>query len=130
MTTIEVLVSTNASVEEKEILDIPKDAIEDFLNIGFCENVYDGKVSFQCLPRAVDPNFMEIIVDLKDLAETAIAWGTIFATIMKFCKRCKGYEHSLTIKRKKDNEEIEISIPINENSDCEKIIHEAKKLLK
>ena len=130
MVEVNIFINTNASDLEKENLDIPREAIDEFLGIGFAENVYEANVIFRCMPRAIDPGFMEIIVDLKDIAETTIAWATIISGIIRFCKKCKGYEHNLIIKKKKGKEEIEIELDIDSNDDIEKILKQVRKIIK
>lgn len=130
MVEIEIRISTNASEVEREMYDVEQESIYEFTSIGFSENAYEGVVTFYCPPRAVEPGIIEIIVDLKELAETIIAWSTIFGAIVKFCKRNKKYEYFLTIKRKKGKEEIEIDIPLTENEKSEEIIKEVKEWLK
>ena len=104
MVEIQVCVSTNATDKEKKRLSMPRKAVEEFLATGFAENAYDATVLLRCEPRAVPPEYMQIIVDLKELGETAIVWKTIIGGIIKLCKKCKGYEPDLVIKRKKGNE--------------------------
>ena len=130
MVQVDIFINTNASYLEKENLDVPRKAMDEFLRNGFVENAYDANITFRCLPRAVDPSFMEIIVDLKDIAETTIAWATIIGAIIKFCKECKGYEHNLTIRKKKEDEEIEVEVNINSDDDSEKILKQIRKILK
>ena len=130
MVQVDIFINTNASYLEKENLDVPRKAMDEFLRNGFVENAYDANITFRCLPRAVDPSFMEIIVDLKDIAETTIAWATIIGAIIKFCKECKGYEHNLTIRKKRGNEEIEIMLDIDSGGDTEKILKQVRKMLR
>ena len=130
MVEVNVLISVNASESEKENLSIPRDAIDEFLGIGFAENVYEGNVTFSCMPRAVDPDFMQIIIDLGEIAETTIAWTTIISAVLKFCKKCKGYSYNLSVRKKKGKEEIEIDLDIKSSDDCEKVVKQIRKLLK
>lgn len=130
MITIQIDISTNASEDEKARLFISRECIDEFLSTGFSEDAFKGIISFSCQPRAINPEYMQIIIDFKDIAESLIAWTTIFNALLKFCKQCKGYEPNLTIKRKKGDEEIEVSVYLDTNEDCKKIIKEIKKLLK
>lgn len=129
MVEIEVLLSLNGSDEERIGLDISQETLKDLLGTGFAENIYDGSVTYKYLPRAVDPNFMEIIVDLKDIAETLIAWGTIAKVLVDFIKKTKSYEHIIYVKRKIKDEEIEIDIPIDKEIDSVKLLKEIRKIL-
>lgn len=123
MVEIQIHVSTNASEIERQKYNIDQESVYEFTGIGFSENVYEGSVVFFCSPRAITPGLIEIIVDLKDLAETAIAWGTIFVSIVKFCRKNKNYEYLLTIKRKKKDKELEIAIPVNEEEESEQLMN-------
>lgn len=123
MVDIQICVSTNASEIERQRYNIDQESVYEFTEIGFCENAYDGTVVFFCPPRAIDPGLIEIIVNLKDLAETVIAWTTIFASIIKFCKKNKNFEYVITVKRKKKDKEIEINIPIDEQEESEQLVN-------
>lgn len=130
MVTIQIDISTNQSEEEQTKLFIPRECIDEFLRIGFSENAFEGIISFACHPRAINPEYMQIIIDFKDIAESLIAWTTIFNALLKFCKKCRGYEPNLIIKKKKGDEEMEVSLYLDCNKDCNKVIKEIKKLLK
>ncbi len=93
----ELGISTNLCELEKNKLNFSRKAMEEFLGNGFINNDYNGKVSFQCQPRAYEPNLMNIIINIKDIGETIIVWGSIFNAIGKFVKKCKGYEASINI---------------------------------
>ena len=121
MVEISIKISTNALPYEKEKLYITPDAISEFVGTGFSTNAYDGQVIFYCPPRAVDPGWLDIIVDLKDIGEAVIVWGTILNSINKFYKKCKGYDGNISIKRKKKDVEIELNIPLSEINDEENI---------
>ena len=129
MVEIEVRVNMNGSIDERAELDIPQEVILDFLQTGFAENIYDGKVSYLYLPRAVDPDFMEIIINLKDIGETLIAWGTIAKVLVSFFKKTKSYEHMIYVRRKKNDEEIEIDVPVDKEVDSAKLLKEIRKIL-
>lgn len=130
MVNVAVLISTNSYEEQKQYLDIPKEAMEEFLSTGFCEGVYDARVVFSCMPHAVDPEIMQIIMDLGEIAETTIAWATIIGAIIKFTKGCKGYKSHLSVRKRKGNKEIEVEVELDDNSDTDKVIKQIKKLLK
>lgn len=97
MVEIEVGISTNASELEKKNLDFNLDAMEEFLGNGFISSDYNGKVYFMCQPRAFEPNLMDIIINIKEIGETAIVWASIFSALKKLIKRCKGYESFINI---------------------------------
>lgn len=127
MVDIQIRVSTNASEIERQKYNINQESVYEFTGVGFCENAYAGTVAFFCPPRAVEPGVIEIIVNLKDLAETVIAWGTIFGAIISFCRKNKNYEYLVTIKKKKEDKEIEVEIPIDAEKDSEEIINKVKE---
>lgn len=127
MVDIQIYISTNASETERQKYNIDQESVYEFTAIGFAESAFEGIVTFFCPPRAVDPGLIEIIVNLKELAETVIAWGTIFGAIISFCRKNKNYEYLITIKRKKKDKEIEIEIPIDGNEDSKEIINKVKK---
>jgi len=123
MINIQIRVSTNTSEIERQKYNINQESIYEFTGIGFSEDVYEGTVVFFCPPRAIDPGWIQIIVDLKDLAETVIAWGTIFTSIVKFYKKNKNYRYLITIKRKKGDKEIKIDIPVNGQEESEDLVN-------
>lgn len=130
MVEIQVYFSVNATEQERETLTIPKYAMDEFLAVGFTENVYDATVSFRCEPRAINPNLMQIIVNLKELGETIVAWDTIIGSISKFCNKCKGYEPDLVVRYTKENEEVEVSVKFAPDEDRQETIKQIRKLLK
>ena len=69
MIIVNVLISTNANTLEKETLYLPKEAIDEFLGEGFASNCYDAKVSFKCMPRFVNPDLINVLIELKDFIE-------------------------------------------------------------
>lgn len=127
MVDIQICVSTNASEIERQRYNIDQDSVYEFTGIGFSENAYEGTVVFFCPPRAIEPGVVEIIVNLKDFAETVIAWGTIFAAIISFCRKNKNYEYSITIKKKRKDKEIEINIPVDAQMKDDELIDKVKK---
>ena len=129
MIEIEIMMNVNGSIEERKGLDISQEVIINFLHIGFAENIYDGSVSYKCLPRAVDPDLMEIIIDLKDIGESLIAWEAIIKSLVNFLKKTKAYEHIIYVRRKRKGEEIEIEIPVDKNIDSVKLLKEIRKIL-
>lgn len=122
MISIEILVSINGSEEERKNLSLPQSAINEFLGEGFANNTYEGSVIQKCIPRYFNPKWIEVILTILDDPEKIIAWYTIIASIIKFLKKTKGYEPHLTIIRKKKEEEITFTIPLNENDDVESIV--------
>lgn len=130
MIEIKIIISTNGSQFEKEKLSLPREAIDEFLELGFSENVYDGEVLFKHYPRAISPDFMQIFIDLKNLGETIIVWGTIIRGLIEFIKKCKGYENSIHIYGKKDGKKISFDLTLDENSNCEEIVEEIENKLK
>lgn len=130
MVDIEILVNTNASNDEKEKLKLSQEAIEEFLETGFCSNEYNGSVIFSCMPRAVDPGLIDIIIDMGAVAESIIAWTTIIGAILKFIKRSKGYEFCVTLKKKRGTKEVEFTIEMNDKSNDEDIISQIMEKIK
>ena len=116
MIDIDIFISLNMTEEESKNLSIPKEAIKDFVGSGFSSNTFSGKVIFECKPRAVPPDLIDIVINLKDIGETLIVWGTIFTSIIKFCKKAIGYEKMIHIRKKDKDEELRIDIPVDEDS--------------
>lgn len=127
MVTIEVMISTNASEEEKRRLKIEDNAISEFTGYGFSDNIYDATVSFKCMPRAVPPDFMEIVMQAKEIMETISVLGGICKGIIDFVKKCRGYEKCLRVQTKNGNE---IIIDNLENMTAEELCAELEKKIK
>lgn len=127
MVEIQIYISTNTSEIERQKYSIDQESVYEFTGTGFSENIYEGTVVYFCPPRAICPGLIEIVVNLKELAETAIAWGTIFAAIISFCKKNKNFEHTITIKKKKGDKEIDISISVDDQEESEEIIEKVKE---
>lgn len=126
MVDIKVIFSTNGNEEEMKKLSIPMEAIGEFNGDGYSTEDYEATVQFRCMPRAIGPEVMQFIIDLKDIAETTIAWGTIASAIIKFVKKTKGYQPYLEIYRKKGEEEIRVVAKYSENE--KELIKEIRKI--
>lgn len=99
MVEINVLFSTNYC--ERTDLKIEDGAISEFTREAFADGTYRAVVKFECMPRAFNPDVMQIIMDLKDLGECIVAWGTICGAIITFAKKVHGYVKNILIYRKK-----------------------------
>lgn len=130
MIEVKININTNASDNEKKKLYIPREAIDEFLEEGFASNAYEGDISFKCLPRATDPSWMEVILNLKDILETGVVLTTVIKALVKFFKKCSGYEQSIIIDYQKNNKKFSCSIPIGQNSNEEEILKEIRKIIK
>lgn len=102
--TINVLFSTNYC--ETKDLKIEEGAIFDFTRESYADGTYDAVVEFKCMPRAFNPDVMQIIIDLKDIGECIVAWGTICGAIISFAKRAHGYVKHIMIKGTEQSGEI------------------------
>lgn len=108
MVEIDVLFSTNYC--EKTDLTIEEDAIVEFTRNAHADGTYRAVVSFECMPRAFDPDIMQIIINLKDIGECIVAWGTICGAIISFAKKAKGYvKHIMIEDTEHSGEIIEVS---------------------
>lgn len=126
MVKITVLFSTNGSEDEMANLDIDRYAIKDFTRVGYAENIYDATVIFECMPRATNPDFMQIIMNINEIGDTIIILGTICKQIVKFVKKCRGYEKAIYIES--DKEDI-ASISITDNMDEKELEERIKEKL-
>lgn len=126
MLKIEVIVSTNASEEEAEKLSIESDAISSFTGEGYADNTYDAKVIFSCMPRAINPDIMQIFLELKDIGEAVLAWGTICSAIVKFARECHGYKKSVILKK---NDKNVTSLQLDDNMTADELEDKIKQEL-
>lgn len=108
---IKVDVQINTNGFEKEKMQVPMEAIYELTGEGFATNKFEGKVTFICFPRALPPDFMEVIIQLKDIGEMAIVYGTIIRVIWNFFKKTRGYQKSIRI----ETEKTTINIPVKED---------------
>jgi hypothetical protein len=104
MVEINVLFSTNYC--DRTDLEIEKDAIPEFTREAYADGTYSAVVQFECLPRAFNPDVMQIIIDLKDIGECIVAWGTICGAIISFVKKVHGYVKHIMIEGTKQTGEI------------------------
>ena len=95
MVEINVLFSTNYC--EKTDLTIEEDAIVEFTRNAYADGTYRAVVSFECMPRVVDPDIMRIIIALKDIGESIVTWGVICKAIISFVKKAHGYVKHIMI---------------------------------
>ena len=91
MTTVDIHISTNTTEKERKNLYISEEAIRNFTGEGFQSNLYQGRILFESMPRVVYPDIMNVIINIKDIAEGLIALGTIINALKKFLKDTKGY---------------------------------------
>lgn len=104
MVEIKVLFSTNYC--DRTDLEIERDAIKDFTNEAYADGTYKAVVQFECMPRAFNPEIMQIIIDLKDIGECIVAWGTICGSIISFAKKAHGYVKHIMIEGTEHSGEI------------------------
>ena len=120
MVEINVLFSTNYC--DRTDLEIEKDAIPEFTREAFADGTYRAVVQFECIPRAVDPDIMQIIIDLKDIGECIVTWRVICKAIISFVKKVHGYvKHILIEGTENSGEIIEVSDEITPEELEEKI---------
>lgn len=122
MVEITALFNTNGFDNELDKLNIEPKAIEEFTRTGFCSNSYDGIVEFKAMPRAINPDFLQIAIELGDIAETLIDWITICTAITKFIKKCHGYMTSLSIKKQNKTLLVNTKNDIVDEKELEKAI--------
>ena len=107
MVEINVLFSTNYC--DRTDLEIDGDimhAIQDFTTEAYADGTYRAVVQFECKPHAFNPEVMQIIIDLKDIGECIVAWGTICGAIISFVKKVHGYAKHIMITGTKWSGEI------------------------
>mgnify|MGYP000509046940 CR=1 FL=1 len=68
---------------------------------GFASNCYDARVSFKCMPRFVNPDLINVLIELKDFIENFVEFGVLVKALIKFLKRTKGYKSVIQITYKK-----------------------------
>ena len=124
MVEINVLFSTNYC--EKTDLTIEEDAIVEFTRNAYADGTYRAVVSFECMPRVVDPDIMRIIIDLKDIGECMVAWGVICKAIISFAKKVKGYVKHITIEGTEHSEEI---IEVSDETTPEELEEKIKNVI-
>ena len=108
MVEIKVLFSTNYC--DRTDLKIEEGAVTEFTREAYADGTYSAIVQFECLPRAFNPDIMQIIIDLKDIGECVLAWGTICGAIISFVKKIHGYaKHIMLTDTKHSCEVIEVS---------------------
>lgn len=127
MVSVDIFVSINASESEKANLEIPREAMEEFVGGGFINSSYEARFIYYCPPRAISPHYLQIFMTISDLASNIVFWGVAIKEIIKFCKRCRGYKPCLTIKRK---DKQDVIVPLDESEDSDEIIKKIKELLK
>lgn len=108
MVEIKVLFSTNYC--DKTDLKIEEGAVTEFTRGAHEDGTYSAVVQFECLSRVFNPDIMQIIIDLKDIGECVVAWGTICGAIISFVKKVHGYaKHIMITGIKQSGEIIEVS---------------------
>lgn len=108
MIKIEIVINTNASEEEKKDLILPMDALTEFLGDGYGEDSFEGNVSFKCLPRAIGPEILDILISIKEYAEDLCTLGASVTALVKFIRRCIGYKPMITIRKVDTNDKEEL----------------------
>lgn len=124
MVEIDVLFSTNYC--EKTDLTIEEGAITEFTREAFADGRYSAMVRFECMPRAVDPDIMQIIINIKDIGECVIALTQICKGIISFAKKVHGYSKHIMLNGVKKSEEI---IVVSDEMTPEELEEEIKKVI-
>ena len=130
LVTVDIHINTNATEEERKHLYVPEEAIISFVGEGFQNNLYQGRVLHECMPRAVYPDVMTVIINIKDIAEGLIAIGTIIHALIKFFKKTKGYQQEVEVYYKKVNTEFSCDLHLNSVSNETEVLREIRKILK
>lgn len=124
MVEINVLFSTNYC--EKTDLTIEEDAIVEFTRNAYADGTYRAVVSFECMPRVVDPDIMRIIIALKDIGESIVTWGVICKAIISFVKKAHGYVKHIMIEGVENSGEI---IEVSDKTTPEELEEKIKKVI-
>lgn len=124
MVEINVLFSTNYC--EKTDLTIEEDAIVEFTRNAYADGTYRVVVSFECMPRVVDPDIMRIIIALKDIGESIVTWGVICKAIISFVKKAHGYVKHIMIEGVENSGEI---IEVSDKTTPEELEEKIKKVI-
>ncbi|RJV29551.1 hypothetical protein DWX22_03335 [Coprococcus sp. AF18-48] len=124
MVEVNILFSTNCC--ERMDLKIEDGAIQEFTQDAYADGTYRAVVSFECMSRCFNPDIMQIIIDLKDIGDCVLAWGSICMGIIKFSRKVHGYAKSIMIRK---TEEKYIVIRMTENMTEEELESEIKSKL-
>lgn len=130
MTTVDIHISTNTTEKERKNLYISEEAIRNFTGEGFQSNLYQGRILFESMPRVVYPDIMNVIINIKDIAEGLIALGTIINALKKFLKDTKGYQQEIEIYYKKGEKDFSCDIHLDAGSDEKEVLKEIKNIIK
>lgn len=115
----------NASSEERKNLSIDREAELEFLNEGFGNCAYEGKIQYGVYSRYWDPEDINILIDAAGKLKTIIEWGMIIASLRKYLKKQKGYRENVEIKYDYDK-----YLPIDIYENDEEIIEKINKTIK
>lgn len=130
MINVYVNISTNASEIEKRNLYIPYEAIEEFTGRGFAENIYNGNVTFECMPRAVNPDLIQIVIEITQAIGSIEVLCKVLQYIFVFVKRCRGYKYNLEVRYKDEHNKVDVNIHTNEKDNADKLALEILDKLK
>ena len=121
MLEITALFSTNYC--ERTDLKIEEGAIQEFTRNAYTDGGYRATVSFECMPRCFNPDTLQFIMELKEMVECIIVWGTICAELIKFARKTHGYVKHIMIKGKRRG------IQISDDMTAEELEKEIKSIL-
>ena len=130
LVTVDIHINTNATEEERKHLYVPEEAIISFVGEGFQNNLYQGRVLHECMPRAVYPDVKTVIINIKDIAEGLIAIGTIIHALFIFFKITIGYLQEVEVYYNKGNSEFSCDLHLNSVSNESEVLREIRKILK
>ena len=132
MINIKIIFNENGRTNEQNI-DIK--AIDNFLAAGFGENIYDGEVAFKVYPAAVEPDWMQVIINLTKeeiLKELVLAplLKSVFEHLVTFFKKFKNYTPDISIRYKDEYIEFYADIKLDEKSNEEDILKAVSAIVK
>ena len=87
---VNVLVRFNTNHDNRDDLRIEEGAIEEFTKVAYQEDCFSAVVQFECRPQAINPEIMEILVELGDIGSDIINWIKICTHLIQFVKKHMG----------------------------------------
>lgn len=123
---VNVLVRFNTNHDNRDDLRIEEGAVEEFTKDAYRENSFSAVVQFECRPQEINPEIMEILVELGDIGSDVINWIKICTHLIKLVKKAHGYVKHLLISGAQGKETI---IEITDETSPEELASEIKKTI-
>lgn len=127
MAKIKMFISTNKDAPGDYI--IPIEPIEDFLGELYSTGEHDGEVVLQCMPRAVNPEDVEIWIQCFEILKSVGAIAGVIKQLIILKNKMKKHNFRISIKQSTNDSTLDISLDLPNNADYDVVMNSISDML-